>query len=80
MVVGVSVSGEITFIVSRLTVDETYFAFLQREIADDLIFGFLDFLLSLVELCLGGSPLFESSELYFSLRVKVDARRLKLDK
>ena len=77
---GVGVSGKITFIVSRLAIDEAYFAFLQGEATDDLVFGLLDFFFSLVELCLGCSPLFESGELIFGLRVKIDARRLKLDK
>ncbi len=80
MVMGVRVNGEIYFIVSRLTVDETYFAFLQREIADDLIFGFLNFLLSLMELRLGDSPLLESGILFLSCRIKVDSWYLKFDK
>ena len=77
---GMIVSGKITFFVSRLTVDEAYLLFTQGEAADDLIFGLLDFYLSLVELCLGCSPLFESGELFFGLRVKINVRLLKLDK
>ena len=80
VVMWVSVSGEITFIASRLTIDEAYLAFLQGEATDYLIFGLLDFFLSLVELCLGGSPLLESGKIILILRVKVDVLRLKPDK
>ena len=74
------VSGKIAFIVGRLIIDEGDFTFIQGETADDLIFGLLDFLLSLVELCLGGGSLLESGELILSCGVEVDARGLKLDK
>ena len=77
---GMIVSGKITFFVSRLTVDEAYLTFVQGETTDYLIFGLLNFLLSLMELCLGGSSLLEGGELYLSLRVKIDVRLLKLDK
>lgn len=79
MVVRVSVSGEVAFIVGRLIIDEGDFTFVQGETADDLIFGLLDFLLGFVELCLGGGSLLESGELIFSLRVEVDTQGLKLN-
>ena len=77
---GVSVSWEITFIAHQLTIDEAYLAFLQGKTADDLIFGLLDFLLSLVELCLGGSPLLESGKIILIRRVEIDSLCRKFDK
>ena len=77
---GMTVSGKIYFIVSRFAIEEAYLAFVQGETAYDLIFGFLNFLLSLMELRLGGSPLLESGILFLSCRVKVDSWYLKFDK
>jgi hypothetical protein len=70
---GMRFSGKIAFIVSRITIDEAYLAFIQGETADDLIFGLLNFLLSLMELCLGCSPFLNSGERFFILRVKIDS-------
>lgn len=79
MVMGVIISRQITFVVCRLIINEGYSTINQGKTADNFIFRLLDFLLSLVVLCLWGGSLLQSGKLLYCFGVEVDAFLLKFD-